>query len=119
MISGKPLAARTAVPAPPINPASVAGIARRPVVTESGLPVARSSHPERDRSRTILYERLTGQAARERARQPEPRGAGLPAEIVDQIEYIEVWSTPNEPAGYDFRVYSFGGVLIATRSTRA
>ena len=67
----------------------------------------------------ILYERLTGEAARERARQPEPRGAGLPAEIVDQIEYIEVWSTPNEPAGYDFRAYSFGGVLIASRSTRA
>jgi hypothetical protein len=75
--------------------------------------------PGRDRSRTILYERLTGDAARERARQPEPRGAGWPAEIVDQIEYIEVWSTPVAPAGYDFRAYSFGGVLIASHSTRS
>jgi len=119
MISGRPLAARTTVPAPPISPAPVARNARRPVVTESGPAVTWSGHQPRDRSRTILYERLNGEAARERARQPEPRGAGLAAEIVDQIEYIEVWSTPNEPAGYDFRAYSFGGILIASRSTRS
>ena len=118
MMSGKAMAATTAVPAPPISPAFVARPVQRPVATD-GLSAAPSDRPDRDRRRTILYERLTGEAARERARQAEPRGAGLPADIVDQIEYIEVWSTPNEPAGYDFRGYSFGGVLIASRSTRA
>ena len=88
-------------------------------MTGSRPTAAWNSSQDRDRTRSILYERLTGDAARERARQPEPRGAGLPAEIVDQIEYIEVWSTPNEPTGYELRVYSFCGVLIATRSTRA
>jgi hypothetical protein len=119
MISGKPLAVRTEPSAPPMNPGPEARSDQRPIVTERGIPIAVQGRPERERNRTILYERLTGDAARERARQPEPRGAGLPAEIVDQIEYIEVWSTPNEPAGYDFRVYSFGGVLIASRSMRA
>jgi len=33
------------------------------------------------------------------------------------IEYVEVWSTPSSPDGYDFRCYSFGGALIACRST--
>ncbi|HTO77446.1 MAG TPA: hypothetical protein VMQ61_15335 [Thermoanaerobaculia bacterium] len=102
-----------------MNPGPATRPDQRPIVTEHGLSVAWSVKPERNKTRTILYERLTGEAARERARQPEPRGAGLPAEIVDQIEYIEVWSTPNEPVGYDFRGYSFGGVLIASRSTRA
>ncbi|HEY7113513.1 MAG TPA: hypothetical protein VIA45_11325 [Thermoanaerobaculia bacterium] len=118
MISSK--AARIEPPAPPIMseaPARLHG--QRPVVTERGVPVSVRVDDERHQQRTILYERLTGEAARERARRPEPLGAGLPPEIVDQIEYIEVWSTPKEPAGYDFRVYSFGGALIASRSTRA
>lgn len=119
MISSKALEATPAVPAPPISPALLARPVQRPVATGSGLSAARSGGHDRDRKRTILYERLTGEAARERARQPEPRGAGLPADIVDQVEYIEVWSTPSEPAGHDFRAYSFGGVLIASRSTRA
>ncbi len=118
MISGK-LAARIAVPAPPIHPVSFVPTAQDPAVTGSRPTAAWKGSQDRDRTRSILYERLTGDAARERARQPEPRGAGLPAEIVDQIEYIEVWSTTKEPAGYDFRAYSFGGVLIASRSTRA
>jgi len=114
MISGKPLAARPAVTAPPIQPTPLLPPASRPAAAETRVAL-----PERDRNRTILYERLTGEAARDRARQPEPRGAGLPAEIVDRIEYMEVWGTPNPPAGYDFRGYSFGGVLVASRSTRS
>jgi len=119
MISAKPTAARTELSVPPMTPESADRTSPRAAATERGLSATRSAHPERDAGRTILYERLTGDAARERARQPEPRGAGLPAEIVDRIEYIEVWSTPNEPAGFDYRGYSFGGALIASRSTRS
>jgi hypothetical protein len=93
----------------------------RPIVTERGVPI--EVHPERHREtgpgRIILYERLTGEAARERAMSPEPVGAGLAADQVSQVEYVEVWSTPAPARGYDFKLYSFGGALLATRTTRA
>jgi len=118
MIPSKPLA-RIEPPVPPMTSHAPGRTAPRPLVTERGVPIAVKGDGERDGRRTILYERLTGEAARDRARRPEPQGAGLPEEIIDQIEYIEVWSTPKEPTGYDFRVYSFGGTLIASRSTHS
>jgi hypothetical protein len=73
---------------------------------------------ERETSRVILYERLTGEQARRRATSPEPKGAGLSQEAAEKVEYVEIWSTPDPADGYDFRMYSFGGALIASRSTR-
>ena len=68
--------------------------------------------------RVILYERLTGEAARRRATSPEPEGGGMTPEQVARVEYVEVWSTSPPARGYDLRMYSFGGVLLAVRSTR-
>lgn len=82
-------------------------------VTEHGVTAT-----QREGSRVILYERLTGEEARRRATSPEPQGAGLAKEAVERVEYVEVWSTQNPADGYDFRMYSFGGALIASRSTR-
>jgi hypothetical protein len=90
----------------------------RAAITERGVTVAVGTEHERDGNRIILYERLTGDAARQRATGPEPHGAGMPPEAVERVEYIEVWSTPSSGDGYDFRMYSFGGALIACRSTR-
>ncbi|HYB53954.1 MAG TPA: hypothetical protein VEG84_08810 [Thermoanaerobaculia bacterium] len=88
-----------------------------PDAAEHGL-CSGADRSQRDGSRIILYERLTGDAARKRAMGAEPLGAGMSPEAVEQIEYIEVWSTPGSADGYDFRMYSFGGALIACRSTR-
>jgi len=101
-------------PAPEARPAERG----RPAVTERGVTIAVGPDTDRDPDRIILYERLTGEAARRRAMDPEPRGAGMPAEAVEKIEYLEVWSSPGPAGGYDFRMYSFGGALIASRSTR-
>lgn len=104
--------------APPLSSAAaVTGM--RPLVTERGLPIAVQSDSEPESDRVILYERLTGDAARQRAASPEPQGAGMAAEEVAKIEYVEIWSTPSPAGGYDFRMYSYGGALIAARSTRA
>ena len=87
--------------------------AARATVTENGVTVA-----ERGGTPIILYERLTGEEARRRAESPEPQGAGMAREAVEKVEYVEVWSTQDPADGYDFRMYSFGGALIASRSTR-
>ena len=63
--------------------------------------------------RWILYERLAGAAARERAGRPTPEGAGLPPEATLEIEYVEVWVSPDVSRGCDFRMYSSGGALVA------
>lgn len=105
-------AAKTALPFPgPAEPG-------RPAVTERGVTITVGTDGERDMNRIILYERLTGEAARRRAMAPEPQGAGMPPEAVEKVEYVEVWSTPSPAEGYDFRMYSFGGALLASRSTR-
>jgi hypothetical protein len=91
----------------------------RPAATERGTPIEVVANRTLESGRVILYERLTGVAARERARGTEPQGAGMPAEEVARVEYLEVWSTPPPANGYDFRMYSFGGALLATRSTRS
>lgn len=93
--------------------------AGRPAVKQQSVAIPVETGRERDDNRIILYERLSGEAARQRATAPEPRGAGMPPEAVEKVEYVEVWSTPNPPEGYDFRMYSFGGALIASRSTRS
>ena len=85
--------------------------------TERGAS-APSEAGERQGNRVILYERLTGEEARRRAMGSEPQGAGMPREAVEKVEYVEVWSTQNPADGYDFRMYSFGGALVASRSTR-
>jgi hypothetical protein len=89
-------------------------------VTERGvaIPVTPDRDHERPGSRNNLYEKLTGEAARLRACQPEPRGPGLTREEAEKIECLEVRSTPDPSDGYEFRMYSFGGALIASRSTR-
>jgi hypothetical protein len=93
----------------------------RHVVLERSVPIPLvSDAPAGSGSgRVILYERLTGEAARRRATSPEPEGAGMTSEQVAGVEYIEIWSTPPPACGYDFRMYSFGGALLASRSTRA
>jgi len=92
-------------------------VASGPAAPEQGSKPA--ERQDRDGNRIILYERLTGDAARKRAMGPEPHGAGMPPETVQNVEYVEVWSTPASADGYDFRMYSFGGALIACRSTRS
>ncbi len=119
--STKPDAHGSAIRTPlPVEPASSTPQAGRPTVTERGvaITVAPSRDHERPGSRIILYERLTGDAARQRATDPEPKGAGLTGDEAEKVEYLEVWSTPDPADGYDFRMYSFGGALIASRSTR-
>jgi hypothetical protein len=91
--------------------------AQRPPVSERGL-AATAPDSRQETGRIILYERLAGNAARERARTPEPQGAGLPPDIVERVEYVEAWSTKSSADGFDFRMYSFGGALIALRSIR-
>jgi hypothetical protein len=108
-------AAAALPPAPGTAPVSQPA---RPAATERGTPIEVPNRPPGS-GRVILYERLTGVAARERARGTEPQGAGMPAEEVARVEYLEVWSTPPPAKGYDFRMYSFGGALLATRSTRS
>jgi hypothetical protein len=88
-------------------------------VSERGTPIDVLAHRAPPSGRVVLYERLTGAAARERAMGAEPHGAGMPGEEAAKVEYVEVWSTPPPANGYDFRMYSFGGTLLATRSTRA
>ena len=100
--------------APEAGPAASA----RPVVTERGVSVPIETSRDREADRNILYERLTGEAARRRAAEPEPLGAGMAPEAAEKVEYVEVWSTPAPADGYDFRMYTFGGALIASRSTR-
>jgi hypothetical protein len=92
----------------------------RPLVTERGasMSVAGANEAAGEAARVILYERLTGEAARRRATSPEPEGAGMTPEQVARVEYVEVWNTLSPSRGYDFRMYSFGGVLLAARSTR-
>jgi hypothetical protein len=106
---------------PPPTTAGRALDGARPLVFERGLriPDAPNATPADASARVILYERLTGDAARSRATSPEPDGAGLTSEQVARVEYIEVWSTPPPARGYDFRMYSFGGALLASRSTRS
>ena len=67
--------------------------------------------------RWILHERLAGDAARERAQRATPDGAGLSREEARDVEYVEVWGTPGDTSGFDFRMYNFGGALVAQRST--
>ena len=100
--------------APPPAPAAPA----RPIVTERGVCVPIETSRDREADRNILYERLTGEAARRRATAAEPQGAGMTPEAVEKVEYVEVWSTPAPADGYDFRMYTFGGALVASRSTR-
>lgn len=90
----------------------------RPAVTERGVSVPIETTRDREADRNILYERLTGEAARRRATAPEPQGAGMTPEDVEKVEYVEVWSTSAPADGYDFRMYTFGGALIASRTTR-
>ena len=79
--------------------------------------ISRSEAGDRDDHRWILYERLSGAAARERAERPSPEGAGLSPEAARAVEYVEVWGAPADPRRYDLRMYSFGGALVAfTRS---
>ena len=91
------------VPALPLSPVSPRGLASSERGPEDG--------------RRILYERLTGAAARERAQRPAPQGAGLSPDIAREIEYLEVWVSTDVSRGWDFRMYSFGGVLVAFRSS--
>jgi hypothetical protein len=95
-------------------PRPQAAPALRATVTAHGVTAT-----ERETQRAVLQERLTGDDARNRATSPEPQGAGLTREAVEKIEYTEIWSNANPSDGYDFRMYSFGGALVATRSTRA
>src|SRR5262245_26645730 len=104
------------VPPPQAAPASTPA---RAVASERGTPIEVLAQRPMQSGRLVLYERLTGAAARERAMGAEPHGAGMPAEEVAKVEYVEVWSTPPPANGYDFRMYSFGGALLATRSTRS
>ncbi len=112
----EPVKAGTVPPPPKIAPPAAAA---RPIVTERGIPIAVAAEGEPEAGRVILYERLTGDAARVRAMSPEPQGAGMPPEEVARVESVEIWSTPPPSSGYDFRMYSFGGALIASRSTRS
>jgi hypothetical protein len=113
----EPVSAGAALPpAPATAPVSQPA---RPAPSERGTPIEVVPNRPPGSGRAILYERLTGTAARERAMGAEPHGAGMPAEEVMKVEYVEVWSTPPPANGYDFRMYSFGGALLATRSTRA
>ena len=107
-------AAKSAPPAPE-GAGRPVPIYRGPV-TEQG--VAAAADPRREGHRVILYERLTGEEARQRAASPEPHGAGMLPEAVDKVEYVEVWGTQNPADGCDLRMYSFGGALITSRSTR-
>jgi hypothetical protein len=67
--------------------------------------------------RWILYERLVGAAARARAEACPPEGAGLTVEEALRVEYVEVWGHPGDETGFDLRMYSFGGTVVAVRST--
>jgi hypothetical protein len=119
--SNKPGAQESAVRTPPpVEPAPSAPQAGRATVTERGVAITVTPNRDHERpgSRNILYERLTGEAARQRATDPEPKGAGLTRDEAEKVESIEVWSTPDPADGHDFRMYSFGGALIASRSTR-
>lgn len=69
-------------------------------------------------TRFILYERWKGEEARRKAGSPEPQGAGMARAAAEKIEYAEVWGSEDPSDGYDLRVYSFGGNLIACFSTR-
>ena len=93
----------------------------RPLVTERGVSMsfADGRVAPGAAGRVVLYERLSGEAARRRATSPEPEGAGMTPDQVARVEYVEVWSTLPPARGYDFRMYSFGGALLAVRSTRS
>lgn len=73
------------------------------------LPAAEPDH-------FILDERLMGDAARRRSTAASPDGAGLSPELAAKVEYVEVWRAPNPPLGVTYRMYDFGGRLVAVRS---
>jgi hypothetical protein len=103
---------------PPVPEKAPVSQPARAAASDRRVPIEVVANRPQGSGRVILYERLTGAAARERAIGAEPHGAGMPAEEVARVEYVEIWSTPAPANGYDFRMYSFGGALLATRSTR-
>ena len=102
-----------------MNPSASAATIDLPTSARMAFAADRLSRSEagtRDDTRWILYERLSGAAARERAERPSPEGAGLPPEAAHAVEYVEVWGRPGDSRGYDLRMYSFGGRLVAFRN---
>ena len=108
---------RGARPTAPGELAAAGAPARRVAIVEKG-GVPPAPRPAA-RGRAILYERLTGDEARRRAMSPEPSGAGMTREAAEGVEYLEVWTALKPSAGFDFRMYSFGGALVAARTTRS
>ncbi len=80
------------------------------------VPVAVPSAAVPCEDRFILEERLEGESARLRAARPRPEGAGLSSESVRHVRYLEAW-VDRSGDGVEFRLYSFGGELLAVLPT--
>jgi hypothetical protein len=80
------------------------------------VPIAVPSAAVPCGERFILEERLEGESARLRATRPRPEGAGLSAESVRHVRYLEAW-VDRSGDDVEFRLYSSSGELLALLPT--